>query len=284
MHWRLADNTIDLGARALLMGVLNVTPDSFSDGGRFLDPGAAVSHGLAMLEAGADILDLGGESTRPGANEVSEKEELRRVLPVISLLRREASRALLSIDTSKSAVAEAALEAGAAIVNDVTGLRGDPRMAEVVARGRAGLILMHMQGAPRDMQRNPRYHDVVREVRAFFEERLQAASEAGIDPEAILFDPGIGFGKTLEHNLALLQALDRLRAGGRPLALGVSRKSFLGKILGSEELEDRVWPTVALTSYARERGVVLLRVHDVTQNLEALRMTEAIVNAPSPGV
>lgn len=268
-----------MSRRGEVMGILNVTPDSFSDGGAFSEPAAALEHGLAMLRDGAGIIDVGGESTRPGAAEVGPAEELARVLPAIGDLQRARPEALLSVDTSKAAVAEAALAAGASIVNDVTGLRGDPRMIEVAARSGAGVVIMHMQGSPRTMQQAPRYGDVVSEVREFFARQYARAVEGGIEPEAIVFDPGIGFGKTQAHNLALLRALDRLAVADRPLLLGVSRKSFLAKLVGSERLEDRSWPTVALTSYARERGVRLHRVHEVRPNVEALRMTEAILGA-----
>jgi len=275
--WRCGDRSLDLTRRGEIMGILNVTPDSFSDGGHFADHAAALTHALEMLDQGAAIIDVGGESTRPGAARVDESEEIRRVEPVIRALHRQRPRAIISIDTSKAAVAEAACAAGAHIINDVTGLRGDPRMTEVAARLGAGVIIMHMQGSPGTMQRQPHYHDVVAEVRAFFQTRFAAAVQGGIAPEAIVFDPGIGFGKTLEHNLALIRSLHQLTVAGRPLLLGVSRKSFIGRLLGSDRLEDRAWPTVALTSHARERGVPLHRVHDVRPNIEALRMTEAIL-------
>ncbi len=259
------------------MGILNVTPDSFSDGGEYVDTTAALDHALTMLDEGAGLIDIGGESTRPGAAEVGEAEESARVLPVISALHRARPGAILSIDTSKAAVAAAAIAAGARVINDVTGLRGDLRMIDLAAETRAGVVIMHMLGTPRTMQRAPRYADVVTEVRDFFEERFAAATRAGVSPEAIVFDPGIGFGKTLEHNLALLRHLPRLVVAGRPLLLGVSRKSFLGKLVGSDDIADRAWPTVAITSHSREQGVPLHRVHEVTPNLEALRMTEAIL-------
>lgn len=273
--WRARGRALDLSTRGLVMGIVNVTPDSFSDGGRFLDPSAAVERGLALVAEGADILDIGGESTRPGAQPVSAEEELRRVLPVLAALRGK-TKALLSIDTFKPEVARAALEAGADILNDVTGLR-DPRMIELAASCDAGLVVMHMKGDPQTMQRNPVYADVVLEVREFFTARLRALREAGIEPERVVFDPGFGFGKTLEHNLALLRALPWLPAGGRPLLAGVSRKSMIARVLGSEAMEDRFWPTVALTSWAREHGASIVRVHDVRANAQALRMTEAIL-------
>ena len=261
------------------MGILNVTPDSFSDGGSYLDPARAADHALAMLAEGAEIIDIGGESTRPGAAPVPPDEEARRVLPVIEAIVARAPDCLLSIDTSKAAVARAALERGAAIVNDVTALRGDPAMAGVVAGHGAGVVLMHMQGEPRTMQAHPVYADVTGEVRAFFAERLAAALRAGIPAACVAFDPGIGFGKNFGHNLTLLRALDKLNVENRPLVLGVSRKSFLAKASGTELVADRLWPTVALTALGRERGARVLRVHEVRPNLSALRVAEAMLDA-----
>jgi len=259
------------------MGVLNVTPDSFSDGGQFVDVGRAVAHGLAMAEAGAAIIDLGGESTRPGAQPVPAAEQIRRTWPVIAGLR-ERSEVLVSIDTTLAEVAEAALAAGADIVNDISGLRGDPAMAGVCARTGAGVVLMHMQGEPRTMQSAPQYEDVVAEVRAFFVRQLAAAEAAGVARAAVVLDPGIGFGKTLEHNLSLIRQLGgRPPVADRPVLLGVSRKSFLGRVLGSGEMADRAWATVALTSLGREKGARLFRVHDVRPNVQALRLTEAVL-------
>ena len=273
MIWQTKSRTFDLTHRALIMGVLNVTVDSFSDGGQFTDVESAVAHAHRLAEEGADIIDIGGESTRPGAQPVSEAEELRRVLPVIQRL----SNFCLSIDTMKPAVAQAALAAGAEIVNDVTGLR-DPAMREVVRASGAGAIAMHMQGTPRDMQHAPHYGDVTTEIREFFRQTFSACLACGIDSMRLAFDPGIGFGKTLAHNLALVRNLDAMRVGGRPLVLGVSRKSFIGRVLGSDAVEDRAWPTVALTSYGRAHGASVFRVHDARPNAEALRMTEAILN------
>lgn len=269
---------MDLSERGLIMGILNTTPDSFSDGGEFSNLERAVSHGLEMEAEGAAIIDIGGESTRPGAADVSATDELTRVIPVIrELAVAKKPETFLSIDTSKAAVAEAAVEAGASIINDVTGLLGDPAMLEVAAACDAGLVIMHMKGTPRTMQAAPDYDDVVGEVREFFEQGLQRCEQAGIDPKRICFDPGIGFGKTLEHNLELLRKLSQLRVGDRPLLLGVSKKSFIGKLVGSEEISDRSWGTVALTAHARELGVEIHRVHEVRTNLEALRMSEAIL-------
>ncbi|HZJ14623.1 MAG TPA: dihydropteroate synthase, partial [Chthoniobacteraceae bacterium] len=252
MLWQTRDRRLDLTNYGLLMGILNVTADSFSDGGRYLDPDQAVAHAQEMAAAGADIIDIGGESTRPGAEPVPEDEEMRRVLPVIERLAKDA-RIVISIDTMKPAVARAAVERGAAIINDVTGLR-DPAMREVVRASGAGAIAMHMQGTPRDMQQAPHYEDVVAEIKDFFRQTLNACLASGVDVMRLAFDPGIGFGKTVPHNLAILRNLDSMRVGGRPLVLGVSRKSFLGKLVGSESLEDRAWPTVAMTSYGRTRG------------------------------
>lgn len=257
------------------MGILNVTPDSFSDGGCHDDPAAALAQALAMVEEGADIIDVGGESTRPGAAPVDGDLEIARVLPVIEALRAEWD-GLISIDTMKPSVARAALEGGADIVNDVSGLR-DPEMVKVCADGDCGVVVMHMRGEPRTMQDAPVYEDVVADVRAFFEERLSTLAAGGIDPEALCFDPGIGFGKTLEHNLALLRGLPDLEVEGRPLLVGVSRKSFIGRLLESDALGDREWPTVALTAWTRESGARIHRVHEVRPNREALRMVEAVM-------
>ena len=258
------------------MGILNVTPDSFSDGGAHFGIEGALEHARRMIAEGAGLIDIGGESTRPGAAAVASGEEIARTIPVIAALRAEWD-GLISIDTTKSAVAEAALAAGADVVNDVSGLLVDPEMAGVCARSGCGVVVMHMQGSPQTMQVAPRYSDVVAEVREFFAERLASLTAAGIAPEALCFDPGIGFGKSVEHNLALLRGLDEIPVAGRPLLLGVSRKSFIARVLGTSGLDSREWPTVAITASAREKGVMLHRVHAVRPNLEALRMTEAIL-------
>jgi dihydropteroate synthase len=276
MIWRTQHGELDLSRRARVMGILNVTPDSFSDGGVHSESDAALRHARAMIAEGAEIIDIGGESTRPGADPVPEALEIARTVPVVAALRAEWD-GLISIDTSKAAVAQAALEAGADIVNDVSGLLADPEMVALCAASGCGVVVMHMQGRPQTMQVAPHYQDVVAEVRAFFEERLATLVAAGVDAAAICFDPGIGFGKNLDHNLALLAGLEQLQVAGRPLLLGVSRKSFIGKILGENGLEAREWPTVAITANAREKGVMLHRVHAVRPNLEALRMTEAIL-------
>ncbi len=274
--WKIAGNVIDLTDRALLMGVLNVTPDSFSDGGEYFATEAAVRHGVEMTRSGAEIVDIGGESTRPGAREIPAQDEIERVLPVVEQLAKSVL-VHLSIDTSKAAVARAALEAGAVIINDVTGGRGDPEMFALAAEKRAALIIMHMQGTPRTMQRNPTYTDVVAEVADFFRQQYDRAVRSGIDPMCIAFDPGIGFGKTPAQNLQLLAHLPRLRVDDRPLVVGVSRKSFLGEITGAPS--GRGDATVALTSLLRERGAQVLRVHDVARNACALRTTEALLAA-----
>jgi dihydropteroate synthase len=256
-----------------LMGVVNVTPDSFSDGGLYLDAEAAVAHGRELARQGAEILDVGGESTRPGAEEVSAEEERARVEPVVAGL---AGTATVSIDTSKAAVAEAALNAGASIVNDVTALRHDPEIGAVCAGHDAGLVLMHMQGDPRTMQENPVYADVVDDVKGFLAERLEAAVDAGVAEERIWLDPGIGFGKTLDHNLELLRRLGELRELGRPLVIGTSRKSFLGKIDGSD-VGDRLGGTIASSILAAAEGADVLRVHDVTETAQAAKVANAIL-------
>ncbi|MEY2490034.1 MAG: dihydropteroate synthase [Verrucomicrobiota bacterium] len=274
--WRIAGRSIDLSQHALIMGVLNVTPDSFSDGGEFFTTATAIEHGARMAAEGAEIIDVGGESTRPDAEPVSAEEELARVLPVIVKLRERIS-AFISIDTTKAVVAREALEAGASIINDVTGGRGDPEMMKLAAEKKAALIIMHMQGTPRTMQTNPRYDDVVTEVADFFRQQYARALECGIDSMAIAFDPGIGFGKTVEHNLALLANLPHLRVHDRPIVVGVSRKSSLGKMIGSAEISDRLAPTIAFTALLRERGANVLRVHDVKENAAALRVTERLL-------
>lgn len=274
--WRIHDIDHDLSQRGMVMGIVNVTPDSFSDGGRFLDTGRAVEHALKLISEGADILDIGGESTRPGAEPVEAAEELRRVLPVIRAVRSE-TKTLISIDTMKASVARAAVEAGADIINDVTGLRGDPAMLRTACECDAGLVIMHMSGTPQTMQKLPQYDDVVREVQTYFEARLHSLENAGISRERIVLDPGFGFGKTLGHNISLMRSLPELSVSGRPILVGVSRKSMIGRLLESEELEDRDWPTVALTAHARELGARVVRVHDVKPNVYAMRMAEAIL-------
>jgi dihydropteroate synthase len=265
-----------------LMGVLNVTPDSFSDGGLFLDAHAAIARGRALIEEGADILDIGGESTRPGAEPVALEQELERVLPVVAGLAAEGPRVQISVDTSKAAVARAALQAGASLINDVSAFRADPEMAAVVAQSGADCCLMHMLGEPRTMQEDPRYEDVVAEVKAFLEERLRFAVGEGVARERIMLDPGIGFGKTEAHNLELLRRLGELLTLGAPIVIGTSRKGFLGRILArargrSEPVDvaDRLAGTVASNVLAYERGASVFRVHDVAAVADALAVSAA---------
>jgi dihydropteroate synthase len=260
---------------ALVMGVVNVTPDSFSDGGKFLDPGAAVEHALELVAQGAEIIDVGGESTRPGAVPVDEAEELRRVIPVIERLAPRI-QVPISIDTMKPAVARAALSAGASIVNDVGANRVEATMWRAVAETGAGYIVMHVQGTPQTMQVNPVYSDVAREIGEFFFERIQRLSNCGVASEQVILDVGIGFGKTLEHNLQLLGALGGFTKPGRPLLLGVSRKSFFGKLLGAAP-GARLPAALACASLAVEAGVQIIRTHDVVETVQAIRMTEAIL-------
>jgi dihydropteroate synthase len=256
------------------MGVVNVTPDSFSDGGLFLDPEAAIAHGRELVAAGAEILDVGGESTRPGAGPVAAEEELRRVVPVIAGLGDLDCE--ISVDTSKAAVAAAAIDAGATIVNDVTALRGDPEMAPLCAERGAGVVLMHMLGEPRTMQEDPRYEDVVAEVKAFLAERVGAATAAGIAEERVWVDPGVGFGKTAAHNMELLRRLGELRELGRPLVIGTSRKSFIGRVDGSAA-DERLGGTIASSVLAAAEGAEVLRVHDVAEMRQALAVAAAIL-------
>ena len=259
-----------------LMGIVNVTPDSFSDGGLFIDPERAIEHGRELVADGADLLDIGGESTRPGAAAVGEAEERDRVVPVIEGLA--GAPVPISVDTSKLGVAEAALDAGASIVNDVTALRAEPRIAALCADRGAELILMHMQGSPRTMQRNPTYDDVVDDVKDFLAERLRFATGEGVAEERIWLDPGIGFGKTLEHNLELLRRLRELTELGRPLVVGTSRKSFIGTI-GSAEVDQRLGGTIASCALAFANGAQILRVHDVREVGEGMRVAAAILAA-----
>ena len=255
------DRLIEFPGRPLIMGVVNVTPDSFFDGGRYLDTAAAVAHAIQLVEEGADLLDIGAESTRPGADVVSEAEECRRAIPVVTAMAKVVT-VPISIDTSKAAVARAALDAGAVLVNDVTALRGDPAMVDVVARAEAGIVLMHMQGTPRTMQQAPHYDDVVEEISVFFEERIRFAMAHGIARRQIILDPGIGFGKLLAHNLALLAQLSRFLQFECPLLVGVSQKAFLGQLL-DRPVQERQWGTAAAVAMAVDRGAGILRVHDV---------------------
>jgi len=266
--------TFEFPRPTLVMGIVNVTPDSFSDGGHFLSADSAVDHALRLAGEGADILDIGGESTRPGAAAVEEAEEIRRVVPVIERLC-ERTGVPISIDTQKPGVAEAALAAGAAFVNDIAANRDDDAMWRLVAREKAGYIAMHMQGSPQSMQENPVYADVVDEVAAFFADRLERLQAAGVDPDQVVFDPGIGFGKTLEHNLALLGGLSGFTSLTRPILLGASRKSFMGRLLGIETA-DRLPGSLACACHAVSAGTQIVRVHDVAETVQAVRLMEAI--------
>jgi dihydropteroate synthase len=261
------------------MGILNVTPDSFSDGGEFFGAEPAVAQAGKMLDEGARMVDVGGESTRPGSEPVSPEEEVRRVMPVVCGILGSHPETIISIDTYRASTAEVALDAGAQVVNDITALRGDSKMAGVVAERGCPVVLMHMLGEPKTMQKAPRYEDVVREVRDFLAGRAEHAVRVGVEEENIILDPGIGFGKTLEHNLALLKRLDALLGLGFPVLVGASRKSFLGKIVGCDDTKDRLFGTVATSVIAYEQGAMFFRVHDVRANQEALKVAMAVRRA-----
>lgn len=277
MKWTAREHTFPIRERVLIMGVLNVTPDSFSDGGRYQGVDAAVARAEAIEAEGADLLDIGGESTRPWARPVSLEEELARVLPVLSALAGRI-RIPISVDTTKAEVATRALDAGAAVINDISALRGDPGMADVVARSRAGLILMHMQGTPATMQDHPAYAAVVEEIVDFLLARVEAAVAAGIDRERIAVDPGLGFGKTAEQSLALMGGLSAFRALGRPIVIGPSRKSFVGAVL-ERPVHEREWGTAAAVAAGVLQGAHVVRVHSVAQMKDAARMAHAIREA-----
>jgi len=268
------DRLIEFTDRPLIMGVVNVTPDSFFDGGRYWDAEAAVAHAVRLVEEGADLLDVGAESTRPGADVVSEAEECRRAIPVVTAVAK-AVTVPISIDTSKAAVARAALDAGAILVNDVTALRGDPAMVDAVARTGAGIVLMHMQGTPRTMQQAPRYDDVVEDISTFFEERIRFALAHGIVRRQIILDPGIGFGKLLIHNLTLLAQLHRFIQFECPVLVGVSQKAFLGQVV-NRPVQERQWATAAAVAMAVDRGAGILRVHDVRAMKDVVQVAAAI--------
>ncbi|OGQ85001.1 MAG: dihydropteroate synthase [Deltaproteobacteria bacterium RIFCSPLOWO2_12_FULL_57_22] len=265
---------IDFERRTALVGVLNVTPDSFSDGGRYLDPENAIARGVKLAEEGADLIDIGGESSRPGARPVSAEEELERVVPVIRGLRRALS-VPLSIDTYKARVARVAIEEGVDVVNDISAMRFDPEMVRVIAAAKVPVVLMHMQGTPRTMQERPYYRDVVEEVKGFLQERIEFALESGVGPEQILVDPGIGFGKELEHNLALLRGLPALASLGRPILVGPSRKTFIGKILGVGP-EERLEGSLAAAVAAVLAGANMIRIHDVREARRAIGIADAL--------
>ena len=269
-----------LADRTHVMGILNVTPDSFSDGGLYANTDKALAHAHEMAAAGADIIDVGGESTRPGARPLAEEEELYRIIPVIERLSAELTLPI-SVDTYKAKVAKKAFEAGASIVNDISGLRFSPDMARVAADYGAAVVIMHIKGTPRDMQQDPVYSDLVGEVMSYLDEGIDIAVKAGIDREKVLIDPGIGFGKTLEHNLAILDRLDEFRGLGRPIVLGTSRKKFIGAVLDIPEPEQRVDGTAATVALGIERGASVVRVHDVARLTQVARMTDAIVRTNS---
>lgn len=274
--WPLPRTNLPWGERTLIMGVVNVTPDSFSDGGRFLETGAAVEQGLKLLAEGADVLDIGGESTRPGSDPTSPADELKRVLPVIQGVMERAPRAVISIDTYRTQVASEAIAAGAQVINDVTALRGDSAMAALAASSGAGLVLMHMRGQPKTMQVNPEYDDVVGEVGAMLAARAQAAQAAGVARERIVLDPGIGFGKNLQHNLTLIRNLGRLRAVGYPVLLGASRKAMLGMITGKAS-DQRLWSTIGVHVAGAMLGADMVRVHDVEPVRDAILAADAVL-------
>jgi dihydropteroate synthase len=285
----IGDTTLDLDARTHIMGVLNITPDSFSDGGLFMGPDAsgtpdyvkAIESALKMVEEGADIIDIGGESTRPGAQSVPEEEEIKRVLPVIEGIRRH-SKVPVSIDTYKAGTARAAVLAGASIINDISAGAFDPEMAAVAAQTGAAIILMHIKGAPPDMQERPEYGDVVSEVRAYLAERADRLRAAGVSGDKILLDVGIGFGKTVLHNLALINRLDEIKSLGLPLVLGVSRKAFIGKLTGGAEASDRLEGTIAASVIGIVRGADIIRVHDVRAAKRAAAVADAIIREGGP--
>ncbi|MFL2478536.1 MAG: dihydropteroate synthase [Verrucomicrobiales bacterium] len=276
--WSIRGKSYDLSKRGMIMGIINTTPDSFSDGGLFESTEAAIEQAIRLENEGANIIDFGGESTRPGAEKVSVKEEINRILPALKkFVALRSSKTLISIDTSKSEVAEAGLEAGADIINDVTGF-SDPSMRKVAAKSECGIIIMHMAGNPRTMQTSPNYINVTAEVITFLNDQIALCESEGISQKRIIIDPGIGFGKNLEHNLDLIRSIPQITKMKRPILIGASRKTFIGKILENDDINEREWSTVALTSYCREQGATLFRVHSVKQNLDAMLMTEAIIN------
>lgn len=276
-EWKLARRSLPYGQRTLVMGVLNITPDSFSDGGEFYSPESAAEHALAMIDAGADIIDIGGESTRPGSAFVSEAEELARVIPVIKMLTTETSIPI-SVDTTKSSVARAALEAGAEIVNDISALRFDPAIADEVAKGKAGLVLMHSRGTPKTMQQLPPVTDILGEVIGGLRESIAVAQQHGVAPDSIAIDPGIGFGKTAEQNIELIARLDQLVAefADFPVMIGTSRKSFIGKLLDNAPADQRLYGTIASVAASAMKGAHIVRVHDVKAAVDAVRVADAI--------
>jgi len=280
-NWQCRDRSLVLGGRTLVMGILNVTPDSFSDGGDFYDPSAAVDRALEMVSQGADIIDIGGESTRPGAEPVTGPDEIKRTIPIIEKIRQQ-SDVFLSIDTMKSEVALQAIEAGADIINDVSAFEADPKMVEVAAESRAGVVLMHMKGSPKAMQNNPTYGNVVDEVRDYLQARLKFAEEHGVVRERLVIDPGIGFGKTTNHNLELLRNLPELPVMGVPLLVGASRKRFIGELTGRTEPADRRAGSLGVALWAVMRGAHILRVHDVIDTCDACKLVDTLLIGEPP--
>jgi dihydropteroate synthase len=279
--WRCREHTLSLGERTLVMGIVNVTPDSFSDGGMFASAEDAVAHGARLVDEGADLVDVGGESTRPGSDPIEVDEELLRVVPVIEGLAKARPGTPLSVDTRKPEVASAALDAGASVVNDIAGGRNGA-LLETVSRTGAGVVLMHMLGEPKTMQDDPRYDDVVAEVHEFLRERIEAAVFAGIPEERICIDPGIGFGKTVDHNLALLRAVPALRMLGAAVMVGASRKGFIGTLTGVEDPAARLEGSLAVSVLSAAHGADLVRVHDVEATVRALKVADAVVREPAP--
>jgi len=279
--WRCRDRTLTLGERTLVMGIVNVTPDSFSDGAMFASAEDAVAHGARLVDEGADLVDVGGESTRPGSDPVEVNEELRRVVPVIEGLAKARPGTPLSVDTRKPEVASAALDSGASVVNDIAAGRNSA-LLEIVSRSGAGIVLMHMLGEPKTMQDDPRYDDVVAEVHEFLRERIEAAVFAGIPEERICIDPGIGFGKTVDHNLALLRAVPALRILGAAVMVGASRKGFIGALTGIDDAAARLEGSLAVAVLAAAHGADLVRVHDVEATVRALKVADAVVREPAP--
>jgi dihydropteroate synthase len=276
-NWVCRDRTVVLGERTLVMGILNVTPDSFSDGGHYPDSSAAVERALEMVEQGADIIDIGGESTRPGSDPVSESEEIQRTLPIIEKLRSH-SDILISIDTMKAKTARCAVEAGADIINDISAFEADPHMGEVASDTLAGIILMHMKGSPQTMQDDPTYRDVVSDVSSYLKSRIDLALQCGIERERIIADPGIGFGKTRDHNLNLLNHLPELLECGTPMLIGASRKRFIGQITGNENPDERLGGSLGAAAWAIMRGAHILRVHDVIETCDLCRMLDTLIS------
>ena len=279
--WRCRDHTLSLGERTLVMGIVNVTPDSFSDGAMFASVDDAVAHGARLVDEGADLVDVGGESTRPGSDPIEADEELLRVVPVIEGLVKARPGTALSVDTRKPEVASAALDAGASVVNDIAGGRNGA-LLEIVSRTGAGVVLMHMLGEPKTMQDDPRYDDVVAEVHEFLRERIEAAVFAGIPEERVCIDPGIGFGKTVDHNLALLRAVPALRMLGAAVMVGASRKGFIGTLTGVDDPAARLEGSLAVAVLAAAHGADLVRVHDVAATVRALKVADAVVREPAP--